>query len=49
VAVGLVVTITADVAGTVGNGLVLTEALANTTAVDFASGSEGTETNLPLS
>jgi len=46
--VASVVTITALIPGTLGNGLVLTEALANTTAVDFASGSEGTVTSLPL-
>jgi len=48
-AVASVVTITALVTGTLGNALVLTENLANTTNADFSGGSEGTVTNLPLS
>jgi len=41
-----VVTFTADVAGVHGNGFTLSEALTNCTAVDFASGSDGTSYTL---
>ena len=44
-----VVTITAKVPGTLGNGLVLTESLSNATRVDFAGGTEGTSTTFNLS
>jgi len=41
-----VVTITALVPGTIGNGLRLSESLTNATRVDFAGGSDGTQTAL---
>jgi hypothetical protein len=41
-----VVTFTALVAGTAGNGYVLTESLSNASRVDFAGGTNGTATTL---
>ena len=41
-----VLTFTAKVPGAIGNGLVLTESMDNTTRVDFAGGSDGTLTSL---
>jgi phage tail sheath gpL-like len=41
-----VVTFTALVAGTAGNGFVLTESMTNATRVDFAGGTNGTTTSL---
>jgi len=41
-----VVTFTSDVPGVHGNGFTLSESLTNCTAVDFASGSEGTSYTL---
>lgn len=41
-----VVTFTAIDPGAAGNGYVLTESMSNTTRVDFAGGSDGTETTL---